>query len=268
MVRTLGIDLGFDRVNWFSIYKLHHRGVDHFSQEKVFLAGDSAHIHSPAGGQGMNTGLQDAYNLAWKLAFVLRNHAREELLDTYNEERLPFARWLLKFTDRGFNMMTSSNWFFKIFRKYVVLKIAGYALAISRIMPFIFRIVSQTGYSYKGSGLSKSFTRQNLKFKVGDRLPYFERSKGEIKFYEQFREPSFHLLHVGPNALDAKAHLKIDTLFPFPIKVVEDRISEKWKDLGVRRELFILVRPDNYVCCVFDILDHSGVKNHVENYFG
>lgn len=90
---TIGIELTFEKVNWFSIYKLHHRGVDHFSQGNVFLAGDSAHIHSPAGGQGMNTGLQDAYNICWKIAFVLRHNASPALLGTYNEERLPLQNY-------------------------------------------------------------------------------------------------------------------------------------------------------------------------------
>ncbi len=76
VANTIGVEMKFEAVNWFSTYKLHHRGVEEFCKGKVFLAGDSAHIHSPAGGQGMNTGLQDAYNLCWKLAFVLRKQAQ------------------------------------------------------------------------------------------------------------------------------------------------------------------------------------------------
>jgi len=113
------MELKYEAVNWFSIYKLHHRCVDNFTEGRVHLAGDSAHIHSPAGGQGMNTGLQDAHNLAWKLAYHLKGYAKPDLLRTYNEERLPFAKWLLGFTDRGFTVMSGDGWFISRFRKYV-----------------------------------------------------------------------------------------------------------------------------------------------------
>jgi len=112
IIKTMGVPLEFEKINWFSIYNLHHRCVDDFNSGRVYLAGDSAHIHSPAGGQGMNTGLQDSYNIAWKLAFVLKKYAKPELLKTYNEERLPFAQWLLKFTDKRFNIMTKCHLFY------------------------------------------------------------------------------------------------------------------------------------------------------------
>src|SRR5882672_947284 len=83
------IDLDITRVDWFSTYKVHTRHVEKFSAGRCFLAGDSAHIHTPAGGQGMNTGIQDAYNLAWKMALFLKGSAAERILDTYNEERRP-----------------------------------------------------------------------------------------------------------------------------------------------------------------------------------
>src|SRR5687767_7166153 len=82
------LELDITRVDWFSTYKVHTRHVEKFSSGRCFLAGDSAHIHTPAGGQGMNTGIQDAYNLAWKLALVLKHSADDKILDTYNEERL------------------------------------------------------------------------------------------------------------------------------------------------------------------------------------
>ncbi len=77
---------------WISIYHSHHRNVSSFRYRRCFLAGDAAHIHSPVGGQGMNTGLQDAYNLAWKLALVINGKAKESLIDSYNEERSVIAR--------------------------------------------------------------------------------------------------------------------------------------------------------------------------------
>ncbi len=77
-----GMRIDIERVNWFSTYRVHHRVADHFRRGNAFLLGDAAHIHSPVGGQGMNTGIGDAVNLAWKLAAVLRGHADASLLDS------------------------------------------------------------------------------------------------------------------------------------------------------------------------------------------
>jgi 2-polyprenyl-6-methoxyphenol hydroxylase-like FAD-dependent oxidoreductase len=90
------------RVNWFSTYRVHHRVADHFREGRAFLLGDAAHIHSPVGGQGMNTGIGDAVNLAWKLAAVLHGRAKPSLLDSYEPERIAFARRLVATTDQAF----------------------------------------------------------------------------------------------------------------------------------------------------------------------
>jgi 2-polyprenyl-6-methoxyphenol hydroxylase-like FAD-dependent oxidoreductase len=86
------MDVQLQDPEWISMYRSHHRVVSTFRKGRSFLAGDAAHIHSPVGAQGMNTGLQDAYNLGWKLALVAQGRAHEELLDTYNDERLTIAR--------------------------------------------------------------------------------------------------------------------------------------------------------------------------------
>ena len=97
-----GTDLDFKHCSWFSVYRIQHRAAERFRDRRCFLLGDAAHIHSPAGAQGMNTGLQDAYNLAWKLALVVRGRADAALLDTYEQERVPVAKRLLETTDRAF----------------------------------------------------------------------------------------------------------------------------------------------------------------------
>src|SRR5712671_5060131 len=85
-IKHLKVDV--QKVNWFSTYHVHHRVADHFRKGRAFLVGDAAHIHSPAGGQGMNTGIGDAINLAWKLATVLADRAPDNLLDSYETERI------------------------------------------------------------------------------------------------------------------------------------------------------------------------------------
>src|SRR5262249_37774875 len=96
-------------VNWFSTYHVHHRGTEHFRKGPAFLLGDAAHIPGPAGGQGMNTGIGDAINLAWKLAAVLRGQAPDQLLDSYEAERIGFARRLVATTDRVFSFVTAEG---------------------------------------------------------------------------------------------------------------------------------------------------------------
>ncbi|MBV9076125.1 MAG: FAD-dependent monooxygenase, partial [Methylobacteriaceae bacterium] len=106
-------------VNWFSTYRVHHRVAERFRVGRAFLLGDAGHIHSPAGGQGMNTGIGDAMNLGWKLADVLRGRASAEILDTYEPERIAFARSLVATTDRAFTPMIAESWTGELFRRVV-----------------------------------------------------------------------------------------------------------------------------------------------------
>src|SRR5262252_6761604 len=108
------------RVNWFSTYHVHHRVAQHFRKGRAFLLGDAAHIHSPVGGQGMNTGIAGAINLAWKLKAVLAGGAPDALLDTFEGERIAFARRLVETTDRVFTLATAEGRIASILRTQVV----------------------------------------------------------------------------------------------------------------------------------------------------
>src|SRR5581483_3007273 len=103
------LKVNVQHVNWFSTYHVHHRVSDQFRKGRAFLLGDAAHIHRPAGGQGMNTGIGDAANLAWKLAMVLGGRASDPLLDSYESERIAFARRLVATTDRVFTLATADG---------------------------------------------------------------------------------------------------------------------------------------------------------------
>jgi 2-polyprenyl-6-methoxyphenol hydroxylase-like FAD-dependent oxidoreductase len=151
-----GAGLSIASCSWFSTYCIHHRCASHFRDRRCFLLGDAAHIHSPVGAQGMNTGLQDAYNLAWKLALVVKGYADVVLLDSYEEERLPVARRLLNTTDRAFRLVVSDSRFAGLFRTKILAKIAAFAMTLERVQKFAFRLVSQTGIRYGNSSLSKS----------------------------------------------------------------------------------------------------------------
>ncbi|MDQ3019996.1 MAG: FAD-dependent monooxygenase [Bacteroidota bacterium] len=249
----------FNNLNWFSIYKLHHRCVDKFSQGKVFLAGDAAHIHSPAGGQGMNTGLQDSYNLAWKLAYVLKDFAKEELLDTYNNERLPFAKWLMNFTDRAFGYMTKQNYFFKAFRKYLGAYFIKVALSSSIFKRRIFYTISQLWVNYSKSILSVNHSNQKLKFSAGDRVPYvlININNGE-SIFSLLTEPKFYLLLIGMNSNEELDEFikKYENIF----HKIELELTSQWKKLGVKKPIAIIVRPDEYIGLISDNIN-PGIVN-------
>ncbi len=151
-----GAGLSFKACTWFSTYRIHHRSASRFRDRRCFLLGDAAHIHSPVGAQGMNTGLQDAYNLAWKLALVVEGRADAALLDSYEEERIPVARRLLNTTDRAFRLVVSDSWLAGLLRTKILARIAAFAMSRERIQRFAFRVVSQIGIQYRKSPLSKS----------------------------------------------------------------------------------------------------------------
>jgi 2-polyprenyl-6-methoxyphenol hydroxylase-like FAD-dependent oxidoreductase len=154
-------------LNWFSRYRVHHRVADHFRQGNAFLLGDAGHIHSPAGGQGMNTGIGDAMNLGWKLAHVLQKRASPALLDTYEPERISFAHTLVSSTDRAFTAMTGEDLRGELTRQVIapVVFFLG-----TRVIPHVlFRKISQVEIRYTDSPLSEG---KAGKVHGGYRLPW------------------------------------------------------------------------------------------------
>jgi 2-polyprenyl-6-methoxyphenol hydroxylase-like FAD-dependent oxidoreductase len=177
---TLGFDdvrhaaiagMGFtvDAVNWFSTYRVHHRVTDRYRRGRVFLVGDAAHIHSPAGGQGMNTGIGDAINLAWKLAAVLQGRAPDALLDTYQAERRPFAEKLVDTTDRLFSFVTADGTFADFVRTRLAPLFAPIAYRLDPVREFMFRVVSQTQITYRDCAFNEGKAGA---IAGGDRLPW------------------------------------------------------------------------------------------------
>jgi 2-polyprenyl-6-methoxyphenol hydroxylase-like FAD-dependent oxidoreductase len=144
------LKLEIRRVAWFSTYRVHHRVADRFSAGRVFLLGDAAHIHSPVGGQGMNTGIGDAVNLAWKLAAVLSGEARDDLLSTYEPERLAFARRLVATTDRVFVIVSRRGGVARLVRKRVV----------PIVIPRVFRIPAAAASSSARSQIAVVIARR------------------------------------------------------------------------------------------------------------
>ena len=138
---------------------------------RVFIAGDAGHIHSPAGGHGMNTGLGDAVNLGWKLAAILQGRADRKLLDSYEVERLAFARSLVASTDKVFRFATSRNPLIGFLRRNLMVHVIRLALKTRKGSRYFFKMNSQTAITYRDSALSSGVAGT---IQAGDRLPYVD----------------------------------------------------------------------------------------------
>ena len=258
IVENTKLKLDISRVHWFSVYKVHSRRVNRFSAGRCFVAGDSAHIHTPAGAQGMNTGIQDGYNLAWKLAYVLQGKASLRLLETYNDERLANAKRLLETTDRLFDFGASEDPFIAFFRTRIFPYIANFALNFDAVKKFIFPLISQIGINYRKSPLS----RNNGVFKVraGDRMPYFEISGASV--YEKLAEPKFHLITFfdGATSPENPAQNLVGEILDFHQFPLFPHIAEIF---GTDKTFNVLLRPDNYIGLITADTSPEEVKNYL-----
>jgi 2-polyprenyl-6-methoxyphenol hydroxylase-like FAD-dependent oxidoreductase len=188
---------------WLTHFRLHHRQAAHYRAGRIFLAGDAAHIHSPVGAQGMNTGIQDAWNLAWKLALVARGTAVEALLNSYEAERWPVGRMLLRYTDRAFGLFTrvvSGSALAGWARRTVGTHVLPRLLAWKRVRLTLFHFVSQLGIRYRKSpAVTEGEPRLRTGPKAGDRLPDAPVTRDGRRTYlqQELSGPHLHLLVCG-----------------------------------------------------------------------
>ena len=237
VIEWMHIDVA--RVNWFSTYRVHHRVADHFRKGRGFLLGDAAHIHSPLGGQGMNTGIGDAVNLAWKLAAVLHGRAGGALLDSYEPERIAFARRLVATTDQAFTGVTSRGPIARLMRLRIVPLLVPMLFAFEVVRRFMFRTVSQTVVNYRGSSLSDGRAGS---VHGGDRLPWVETNLNGADNFTPLTSLDWQV-HVYGNAapaIRALCEMRKLSLHVFPWRPEMDRT-------GLQRNAVYLVRPDGYV---------------------
>jgi 2-polyprenyl-6-methoxyphenol hydroxylase-like FAD-dependent oxidoreductase len=235
-------------VEWFSTYKVHSRHVSQFSLGRCFLAGDAAHVHTPVGAQGMNTGIQDGYNLAWKLALVLNGKADQTLLQTYNQERLENAKHLLQTTDRLFEVAAGPNWLMAFLRTTVLPLIAPHLLKLNSVKHFVFPLLSQIGIHYRQSSLSHYTDDEGFNVKAGDRMPYFQVDGQSI--FDRLHQPKFHWLVFSNTPLEIQA-LKIQIESPEWVDLTAIPLDQQVAEIfGVSRTFTVLLRPDNYIAFI------------------
>jgi 2-polyprenyl-6-methoxyphenol hydroxylase-like FAD-dependent oxidoreductase len=235
-IRNLKIEV--KRVNWFSTYRVHHRVADAFGKGRAFLLGDAAHIHSPVGGQGMNTGIGDAVNLAWKLAAVLNDRSSATLLDSYEPERIKFARRLVATTDRIFSGVINSSTFARLVRTEALPGIAPALFKLPPVRRFAFRTVSQLAVNYRGSALSSG---EAGKVKGGDRLPWVEYPGMDDNF-AVLKSLRWQVHIYG----DANAKM-VEFCTAAALQLQRFPWSLGCEQAGLARDAAYLIRPDGYV---------------------
>jgi 2-polyprenyl-6-methoxyphenol hydroxylase-like FAD-dependent oxidoreductase len=243
---------------WLARFRLHHRGVHRYRAGRLFVAGDAAHIHSPAGGQGMNTGIQDAWNLGWKLALAVQRRADDALLDSYGEERQPVGERLLRFTDRLFSVGTSTNPLVTAARDFLIPRVLPRLMATAGRRALLFRQLSELAIHYRSSPIVED---HRVGFhggpRAGDRAP--DGAFGGSTLFSALRGPRFDLLAFGGAAptLAARHRLLVDVHdFPAP-----SPLAQRY---GLRGPGVYLLRPDGYVSFRRAGASGEGLNEHLD----
>lgn len=241
------------QVHWFSTYHVHHRVTEHFRKGRVFLLGDAAHIHSPAGGQGMNTGIGDAVNLAWKLAAVVSGQASASLLDSYETERIDFARRLVATTDRVFTFATAEGHVANVLRTRLAPLLMPRLMHVESLREWLFRTVSQLALDYRDSSLSEGLAGQVY---GGDRLPWVATGSHDNFASLASTVWQVHVYGAANAALRAWCTRHTLPLHIFPW-------SLEYETAGLARHALYLIRPDTYVA----LAHTSGMPEVLDGYF-
>ncbi len=274
----LGTDINLYNPEWFSTSWSNQQYALLYQDHRCFLVGDAAHLISPVGAQGMNTGLQDAYNLAWKLAFVIQGKVKSVLLNTYSEERKIIAKKTMQTSGFIYNLVTSQNRFIKISRLHIL----PYLLKL--ILPHIekqnklrkcwFKAISEIGIKY-----NKGLLLMNASFgkfpantpKPGERLPFFvyKDKDEEIQIQEKINILEFNLLIF---TLDyycdelKSISEKYKKVLSFIIIPLTSNTKIIYKSFGIKYQGWYLIRPDMYIAYRSSMLNVNHLNNYLQQY--
>ena len=247
--RSRRTDIRLHQPEWSSLWRANIRLVDRYREGRVFLAGDAAHIHSPAGGQGMNTGIQDAYNLGWKLAAVAKG-APPALLDSYDAERRPVAAGVL------------------------ALSTARLEQVLEQKDSFTRRDTStiQLDINYRGSALARDDRDGSAGLRAGDRAPDATQLRtvaGERRLFELTRGGRFTLLSFGAVPAVEASPFDLGTLRvveqPNGPHEIADTAGHLARAYGAGERTLVLIRPDGHVGLISDAGDVSAVADYFSN---
>ncbi|HET7599648.1 MAG TPA: FAD-dependent monooxygenase [Gemmatimonadales bacterium] len=252
ILHQAGAALSVRSCSWFSTYRIHHRRAERFRDRRCFLLGDAAHIHSPVGAQGMNTGLQDAYNLGWKLGLVATGRAEPALLESYEAERVPVARQLLSTTDRFFSVVVSNQRLAQLLRTRVAPKLLALAMRFERVRRLAFRTISQIGIEYRASPLSETLPGLPAGGpRAGDRFPWIKVARADgapaEDVYQALDDRGFTLVRVERSGAAPPGGPEPDRplrTIAIPCGPANDAALAR---AGLARGADYLVRPDGYI---------------------
>lgn len=269
------MNITFQGYEWFSVSHSHQKYAGSIRVRNCFIIGDAAHVNTPIGAQGMNTGLQDAYNLAWKLAFVINHKAKPELLDTYATERSGISKSFAHYADMVFKLVTSKYAVVVFFRMYMLRLILKVLFPLlekrSAFSQMFFKSISQIGIHYRDSILS--FKASEGKFvpgapQPGDRLPYVEF------IYKGRKTDNYKILDVGCINLFVLAND-----LPEEIKIIAEKYNlaveliiglpetEKlYESLGIKNTGYCLIRPDMYIALRSATLNTHYLNNYMQQF--
>ncbi|WP_423391782.1 FAD-dependent monooxygenase [Burkholderia sp. LMG 21824] len=274
---------------WSSYFHLHSRMIDRLRDGRVFFAGDAAHVHSPAGAQGMNTGIQEAFNLGWKLARVLGAGTPERLLDTYHAERHPIERDVLRQTGFVTQIVEAERGAMKLLRDHVVPLLASFGPMRDAVR----RTVSELGVQYRKSPLTLERVLDGGP-RAGERAPDAHvrvldgplgQAPGTARLYDLHDPASFTLLlleepvnadtgAVPPMPADAQALVQgLERIMPDAVRVWRATDAEGGdaglaQEYGRSRPSFYLLRPDGYVAARGrTATDANALLRHCESWF-
>jgi 2-polyprenyl-6-methoxyphenol hydroxylase-like FAD-dependent oxidoreductase len=245
--RSRRTDIRLHEPEWKSLWRANIRLAERYRNGRVLIAGDAAHIHSPAGGQGMNTGIQDAHNLGWKLAAVI-NGASTALLDSYEAERRPVAGDVLALSNTLLNEAIKE-------RSVVLRKVAS---------------TTQLGINYRDSTLATDDRDGTVALRAGDRAPDatgLKTSECEQRFFDLTRGGRFTLLNFGP-AISIEPSffdLRILRVVEQPVGTgdIADPDGQLAKAYGAGDRTLVLIRPDGYIGLISDAGDYLAVKDYL-----
>lgn len=248
------LNVQVESVNWFSTYRVHHRVADRFKVGRCFIAGDAGHVHSPVGGQGMNTGLGDAMNLAWKLACVLNGCAAAKLLDTYEPERIAFARQLISSTDSAFQKMVAEGKLAQILRTVIAPRLVWLLTRFQATKRVLFKTVSQIQITYPDSRLSVGRRGQ---ISPGDRLPFVANIDNHRPL--ERLDWQLHVYGAVSQSLAEKAQALSLPITAFPFSSAVNRA-------GFIRNAAYLLRPDGYIALILPSQELQPLANYQQDW--
>lgn len=270
-------------IDWISPFWIHSKMTKEMRQGRIFLAGDAAHIHSPVGGQGMNTGIQDAHNLAWKLALVIQGRSDEKLLDTYQSERMPVIRQVVETTERFTRLLLLKNKFLLLLRKLIIKTL----FKIPYTERYITERMTQISIRYKPNFIL--YTDSHITHEhpaVGERAPDVKLNHSGY-FYNHLLDTEHHIVcFTGDKDIfkvaDACKRMQSELLGPYkdllvlhlvtphaldePINQIIDDSNIMHQTYNVRKPTVLVIRPDGYIGYRSQNLSASSLKNYFENY--